>query len=152
MGAITVFMTLLSNDGYATATSSAPGERQNTSASSFALYALSRGKGVPERTRAVFQKARQMLEEAKQQGKVVQLVQTRIGLEGETRLCAEFADPNTARDMFEKIRQLAKDVELLNVIKESCANHQAARGNGAKNNKALIEVAAKETLTKLVMP
>lgn len=89
---------------------------------SFAVYALSRGKGVPERTRAVFQEAGRMLEDVKRRGRVVQLEQTRIGLEGETRLCAEFADAATARDLFDRIRQLAEGVELLNVVLEPCAN------------------------------
>lgn len=92
------------------------------SGASFAVYALSRGKGVPERTRAVFEEAGRMLEEAKKRHKVVQLERARIGLEGETRLCAEFADAAAARDLFERIRRLAEGVELLNVVLEPCAS------------------------------
>jgi len=90
--------------------------------SSFALYVLSRGKGVPEPARNVLRDARAMLEEAKQEGKVVGLKQTRLGLEGETRLCAEFADREAAREMLERIRRLTKDVDLVNLVVEPCAD------------------------------
>ena len=89
---------------------------------SFALYVLSRGKGVPEPARNVLRDARAMLEEAKQEGKVVGLKQTRLGLEGETRLCAEFADREAAREMLERIRRLTKDVDLVNLVVEPCAD------------------------------
>lgn len=87
---------------------------------SFAVYALSKGKGVPERARQVFQQARAVLEDAQRQGKVVQLKQARIGLEGETRLCAEFTSSTAAQELFEKVRQLSEGIELLNVVMEPC--------------------------------
>lgn len=90
--------------------------------SSFALYVLSRGKGVPEPARNVLRDARAMLEEAKQEGKVVGLKQTRLGLEGETRLCAEFADREAAGEMLERIRRLMQGVELVNLVVEACAD------------------------------
>jgi hypothetical protein len=91
--------------------------------SSFSVYALSRGKGVPERTRQVFQQARTLLEDARQKGKVVQLKQTRIGLEGETRLCVECSSSIVAQDLFDQIIELGKGVELLNVVMEPCAEN-----------------------------
>ena len=90
------------------------------SMNSFSVYALSKGKGVPERTRQVFQHTRALLEDAQRQGKVVQLKQTRIGLEGETRLCAEFSSATVAQELFEKIRKLSEGIELLNVVMEPC--------------------------------
>ena len=63
-----------------------------TSKPEFALYALSRGKGVPAPTRAALEKAHVLLEDARQRGAVLALKQTRIGLEGETRLCVEAKD------------------------------------------------------------
>ncbi len=89
---------------------------------SFALYVLSRGKGVPEPARNVLRDARAMLEEAKQEGKVVGLKQTRIGLEGETRLCAEFTDSDAAREMRERIARLMQGVELVNLVVEPCSD------------------------------
>lgn len=88
--------------------------------SSFSVYALSKGQGVPERARQVFQQVRALLEDAQRQGKVVQLKQARIGLEGETRLCAEFSSPTVAQELFEQIRKLGEGIELLNVVVEPC--------------------------------
>ena len=90
------------------------------SMSSFSVYALSKGKGVPERARQVFQQARAVLEDAQRQGKVVQLKQARIGLEGETRLCAEFHSSTIAQELFAQIRKLGEGIELLNVVMEPC--------------------------------
>ena len=90
------------------------------SVSSFSVYALSRGTGVPERTRQVFQEIRALLEDAQRQGKIVRLQQTRIGLEGETRLCVECSSSAVAQELFEKIRVLSKGVELLTVVMETC--------------------------------
>src|SRR5512147_401564 len=67
-------------------------------AAGVAVYALSRGKGVPEPTRAALRRASNLLEDLRGQGRVLRLEETRIGLEGETRVCAEFADPETARE------------------------------------------------------
>lgn len=88
---------------------------------SFAVYALSRGRGVPAATRSAWQAVWMMLEDARREGKVTRLEQTRIGLEGEVRLCAEFSDAGHAREMLERAREIGKGVELLNVVEESCS-------------------------------
>src|SRR5437016_2988329 len=64
-----------------------PGGRAGTA--SFAVYALSRGRGVPEATLRAWQAIRTLLEDARREGALAQLQQTRLGLEGEVRLCAE---------------------------------------------------------------
>jgi hypothetical protein len=99
------------------------GEERATRAvsASFAVYALSRGRGVPEATRSAWQAVWTMLEDARREGKVARLRQTRIGLEGEVRLCAEFSDPRRAREMLERAREVGKSVELLNVVEEPCS-------------------------------
>ncbi len=98
---------------------SAPKGEQPTSC---ALYALSRGgsEGVPQDTRNALQKVRETLEEAKQRGDVVNIIQTRIGLEGEVRLCAEFRDAETGEQMLAQIRPMIEDVQLLNLKIEPC--------------------------------
>ena len=88
---------------------------------SFAVYALSRGRGVPEPTRSAWQAVWTMLEDARREGKVARLQQTRIGLEGEVRLCAEFSDPARAREMLERAREVGKGIELLNIVEEPCS-------------------------------
>ena len=87
---------------------------------SFALYALSRGKGVPERARAVLDQAGSMLKDLQARGADLTLTQERIGLEGETRLCATFADASLAEETLERIRRLASGVDLVNLTEEPC--------------------------------
>jgi hypothetical protein len=90
-------------------------------AASFAVYALSRGRGVPEPTRKAWQAAWTLLEDARRRGDVVRLQRTRLGLEGEVRLCAEFAGLAREREMLERVRALAQGVELLNIVEEPCS-------------------------------
>ena len=92
-----------------------------TGSASFAVYALSRGRGVPAPTRSAWQTVWTMLEDARRKGQVARLQQTRIGLEGEVRLCAEFSDPGGAREMLERAREVGKGVELLNIVEEPCS-------------------------------
>lgn len=94
--------------------------KATSSGSSFSIYFLSRGRGVPENARKALQEIRTILEEAKGKGTVVMLKQTRIGLEGETRLCAEFSDEETALEMREYLSRLINDVELVNLVVEPC--------------------------------
>jgi hypothetical protein len=103
--------------------SAASGEPPVSGAASveFALYALSRGKGVPEPTYDALQKSRTLLEDAKQRGDVLELRETRIGLEGETRLCVAAKDAAAARELQLKVRALSVDVELFNIVEESCS-------------------------------
>jgi hypothetical protein len=108
--------------GCATPEPSSAAERAGQAVpASFAVYALSRGRGVPEPTRQAWQAVWTMLQEAQRQGAVVRLRQTHIGLEGEVRLCAEFADPGRMRAMLARARDIARGVELLNVVEEPCS-------------------------------
>jgi hypothetical protein len=93
----------------------------STDSMSFAVSALSRGRGVPPPTRAAWQAVWTMLEDARREGKVTRLQQTRIGLEGEVRLCAEFADPAHARELLARARQIVEGVELINVVEAPCS-------------------------------
>jgi hypothetical protein len=87
---------------------------------SLALYALSRGRGVPERTKVILEQARLLLEDAKRDNTVVSLIQEPIGIEGESRLCAEFVDDVQAQKMYQRLSDLTKGAELLNLQSESC--------------------------------
>lgn len=88
--------------------------------SSFSVYALSRGKGVPDEARQVLKKSRQLFKRGQDQGVVKRIVDRRIGLEGETRLCAEFSDEQAADTLFEQIQRLSLGVDLVNVKRELC--------------------------------
>jgi hypothetical protein len=112
----------ISNGGIAGAS---PGAR------GFAMYALSRGKGVPEPARAALAEAEAMLRRLHNQGADITVSRERIGLEGETRLCVTFADGNLARETLERIRQLARGVDLVNVSEETCGAGVAPRSSAA---------------------
>ncbi|MGD9852708.1 MAG: hypothetical protein AB7T38_15730 [Nitrospirales bacterium] len=87
---------------------------------SFSIYALSRGTGVPEEARKVLEEARILLKKAQEQGIVTRLIDRRIGLEGETQLCAEFRDADSSREIFSHIRNISLGVDLINLKVESC--------------------------------
>ena len=87
---------------------------------SFAVYALSRGKGVPQEAWEVLQRVRGLVESDRKRGVGVKIERTPLGLEGETRLCAEYEDPRAAEKALARARDLAKGVDLLNVVVEPC--------------------------------
>ena len=84
------------------------------------IYALSRGTGVPEEARKILEEVRILLKEAQDQGTVTRLVDRRIGLEGETQLCAEFSDAHASQNIVSQIRKISEGVDLLNVKPEPC--------------------------------
>lgn len=88
---------------------------------SIAVYALSRGKGVPDQAIEVLSHSRTLLKSAQERGEVRRMVEKRIGIEGETRLCAEFSDAESAHSMIEKLQQLGEGVDLINVNVEPCS-------------------------------
>ena len=97
-----------------------PASGAGTDRPGVAVYALSRGTGVPAATRAALERARVLLEEERRAGVVLSLERTRIGLEGETRLCAECKDTASAKALFARLREVTAGVELLNVTMEPC--------------------------------
>ena len=86
-----------------------------------AVFALSRGAGVPEATRAALERARALFEAARSEGRVLRIEETRIGLEGETRLCAVARDPEAAEDLMAQLKSTAEGAELFNVVAEPCS-------------------------------
>src|SRR5262245_49743460 len=86
-----------------------------------AVYALSRGQGVPEAVRAACDAARAELQRMRSDGRALAFEETRIGIEGERRLCARFPTREEAERAAERLRALGKGVELFNVVVEPCA-------------------------------
>jgi len=95
-------------------------EAKDPAESSVSVYALSRGKGVPDEARQVLDHARQILKQGQGQGEVTRLVERRIGLEGETRLCAEFVNETVADSFFHQLDQLSLGVDLMNIKRGMC--------------------------------
>jgi hypothetical protein len=88
---------------------------------SFTFYTLSRGQGVPEPARQALEQLRRLFEELRMEKQVTRIEEERIGLEGETRLCAEFATAAVARQTWEQAQRLIADIELVNLEPEACS-------------------------------
>lgn len=86
-----------------------------------AIYGLSRGKGVPETTRRVLQDVRALAETGKHQGTVREWRQTRIGLEGETRVCVDLRDAPAKQDFMRQLHEIVQGIDLINVVEEPCS-------------------------------
>ncbi len=87
---------------------------------SISVYALSRGKGVPDQARAVLTETRDLLKAAQERGEIVRMKEQRIGIEGETKLCAEFSEEKSAQPMIDQIRELGQGVDLIQIKAEPC--------------------------------
>jgi hypothetical protein len=104
----------------------APPETSSTSRTadksvpSFAIYTLSRGKGVPPQARAALRQALELAELDLKHGVRVTIETTRIGLEGETRLCIDYKDSKRGTQAYERVRAMVKGIDLINVVPEPC--------------------------------
>ncbi len=87
---------------------------------SFAVYALSRAKGVPPEAREALRKVRELVEGDQSRGLGVKVESKRIGIEGESRVCAEYGDPKDAGRAFERASTIVKGVDLVNLVVEPC--------------------------------
>jgi hypothetical protein len=87
-----------------------------------AVYALSRGTGVPDEARQALRAARALFAKWGAEGRVLDLVDIPIGLEGDTRLCARFATPVDATSALEELDVLGRDVDLFQVKAEPCVH------------------------------
>lgn len=98
----------------------APGEAEADGPATLTVTMLSRGKGVPDETRAAYQDARALLERQRDAGIVTAMRAQRIGLEGETRLCAEFRSEEDARAALAEIRTRSGGIDLLDARLAPC--------------------------------
>ena len=97
----------------------APAER--TPFRSFALYVLSRGKGVPDEAWEALGKVRALAETDREKGVAVTIQEKRIGLEGERRLCIEYEERKEARRAYGRAKALVEGVDLARIEIETCA-------------------------------
>lgn len=92
-----------------------------TSTHSFAISGLSRGKGVPPEAREALRQVRELVEADQNRGVSVSVETTRIGIEGETRVCVEYKDPEDGTRAYERAKVIVKGVDLVNLVAEPCA-------------------------------
>ena len=111
--------------GAAIASGCAPAQAVSASplpGTDIAVYALSRGKGVPDAARQALRSARALFAKWGAEGRVLDLVDTPVGFEGDTRLCARFATPVDATTALKELDDVGRGVELFKVKAEPCAH------------------------------
>ncbi|HYC62058.1 MAG TPA: hypothetical protein VEK79_21075 [Thermoanaerobaculia bacterium] len=91
---------------------------------SFAVYALSRGKGVPAEAREALRRVAELAEEQQRRGVKVKITTTRMGIEGETRVCVAYEDPNEGARAYDRAKNIVKNVDLVNLTIESCVEEK----------------------------
>ena len=87
---------------------------------SFALYALSRGAGLSESGQRAIADFRELLRNMKAEGNVIEISDTRIGIEGETRICARFTSPEIAGKVWMQMRRSLVAADLVQLKPEKC--------------------------------
>lgn len=116
-----IFLTSIASSGCkSTSKEDKTADRPTVATSGCALYALSRGKGVPDAARNRYEAAREQIKRAQADGLVSRFEESRFGLEGEMCLCVEFADAQEAEDLIRRLRSMVDGVDLLNLIEEPC--------------------------------
>jgi hypothetical protein len=86
----------------------------------FAVYFLSRGSGVPAKAREVQTRVQKLVDDDRAKGVSVRVETKRIGLEGERRLCVTYDKSADGVRALERVRTLAKGVDLVRVVEEPC--------------------------------
>jgi hypothetical protein len=87
---------------------------------SFALYALSRGRGLSERGQRAIADFRELLRNMKAEGQVIEVSDTRIGIEGETRICVSFTSPELAGKVWMQMQRSLVAADLVQLKPEKC--------------------------------
>jgi hypothetical protein len=75
---------------------------------------------VPKEARDALARVRAFVEADRGRGVGVTVQTTRIGLEGETRLCAEYAEPAEWARAYARVLALVEGVDLVRVVGEPC--------------------------------
>jgi hypothetical protein len=94
-----------------------------------AVYALSRGKGLPTETRAALTAARDLFAKLRESGQVLRVVEHTMGFEGERRVCAEFVDARAAAAARDQLLAQSGGTELFNIIMEACDRSSQKQGS-----------------------
>jgi hypothetical protein len=97
-----------------------PRRAARTPIRSFAVYAVSRGKGVPEEASEALRRVVALAEEDQRRGVKVTVTKTRIGIEGEMRACLSYEEEQEGARACERARAIVKNVDLVNLAVERC--------------------------------
>jgi len=97
-----------------------PRRAARTPIRSFAVYTLSRGKGVPPEASEALRRVVELAKEDQRRGVKVTVTTSRIGIEGETRACLAYEDQQEGARAYERARAIVKNVDLVNLAVEPC--------------------------------
>ena len=86
----------------------------------FTVELLSRGKGVPAEAQQAMGRLRSRVEADRMRGISVRVVESRIGLEGETRACVVYRNATDGRNAYQQATEMFKGVDLVNLKLERC--------------------------------
>lgn len=92
----------------------------------FQLSILSRGSGVPAAAKEAAQQVQKLVDADRARGIQVTVETTRIGIEGERRMCVTYQSAREGGRMFERVRALVKGVDLVNLVEGPCTTPPAA--------------------------
>lgn len=84
------------------------------------IEVLSRGRGVPRRAWEALKEVEQRITGWRQQGILLSSEKIRIGLEGETRLCLEFAEASQAQQIWRQLKERYEEVDLMRMRRGRC--------------------------------
>lgn len=87
---------------------------------SIEILALSRGRGVPEETRAALESMKSVVARMQREGSVIASEESVFGLEGETRLCVVFKDQAAARVTQSEFTKIGEAIDLLEIREVVC--------------------------------
>ncbi len=102
------------------AATATPAPSGDPGASTLTVTILSRGKGVPDNTRTAYKDIRAFLEERRDAYAITGLRTERIGLEGEQRLCVDFASTTEARAALAEIEPRLAGLDLIDAAIAPC--------------------------------
>lgn len=89
-------------------------------AKAFQLTILSRGSGVPAAARDAAQHVQGLVDVDRARGVRVTAETTRLGIEGERRLCVTYESAAEGGRMLERVRELVKGIDLVNLVEGPC--------------------------------
>jgi hypothetical protein len=95
-----------------------PGQQPSNA---FAVYALSRGSGVPAEAREAQGRVEALVEADRKRGLSVTVEARRIGIEGERRLCVSYQNAEEGARAVERARALVAGIDLVNLVEEPCS-------------------------------
>jgi len=84
---------------------------------------------VPPEAREALRRVRELVEADRARGLSVHLETTRLGLEGETRVCVDYRDPGAGTRAYGRAGAIVKGVDLVNLVAEPCASSTPRAGN-----------------------